>query len=164
MAAVWHLVTGPTGAGKSTTAREMAERLGGVRFSIDAWMTALFWMDCPEQNDLTWALERVARCEVQIEAVARQLATGGVDAVLDLGYTQREQRKGWLQRARMAGVGCELHVLDVPVEERWARVCERNKALSATFSFVVTREMFELMEAMWELPGELERGEFDGVS
>ncbi|MGA7155806.1 MAG: hypothetical protein WBY53_03100 [Acidobacteriaceae bacterium] len=41
---------------------------------------------------------------------------------------------------------------------RWERVCERNRGESGTFSFVVTREMFEAMEERWELPGVEERG------
>jgi predicted kinase len=134
--------------------------VGGVRFSIDEWMNALYWMDCPEKNDFAWALERVARCEAQMEAVARQLAEVGVDAVLDLGFTQRSQRMGWLKRARAAGVECVLHVLDVDAEVRWARVCERNRGESATFTFAVTREMFEAMETRWELPSDEEREMF----
>jgi len=37
-----HLVCGSTGAGKTTYARALSERIGAVRFSIDEWMTALF--------------------------------------------------------------------------------------------------------------------------
>jgi predicted kinase len=161
----WHLVAGSTGAGKSTAAREIAERVGGVRFSMDEWMNALYWMDCPEKNDLAWALERIARCEAQIAAVAGELAQVGVSSVLDLGFTQRAQRMEWLKRARAAGVECVLHVLEVDVEVRWERVCERNRGESKTFAFEVTREMFEFMEARWELPGVEERGMFgrDGI-
>ena len=36
---------------------------------------------------------------------------------------------------------------------RGGRVCARNDGAGATFSFVVTREMFEMMELRWELPG-----------
>ena len=158
--ACWHLVAGSTGAGKTTAAREIAERVGGVRFSIDEWMTALYWMDCPEKNDFPWALERVGRCEAQIEAVAGELARVGVSAVLDLGFTTRAQRMEWLERARAAGVGCVLHVLEVDVEVRWARVCERNRRESGTFAFEVTREMFYFMEERWEAPSVEERGRF----
>jgi len=83
MSARWHIITGSTGAGKSTFARELAERVGGVRFSIDEWMTALYWMDSPEKKDFAWAMERIARCEEQIAAVAISLAAIGVDAVLE---------------------------------------------------------------------------------
>jgi predicted kinase len=158
--ATWHLVAGSTGAGKTTATREIAERVGGVRLSIDAWMNALYWMDCPEKNDFAWALERVGRCEAQIEAVARELARVGVDAVLDLGFTTRAQRVGWLEKARAAGVGCVLHVLEVGAEVRWARVLERNRGTGGTYAFEVTREMFDFMEGRWEAPSVEERGEF----
>jgi predicted kinase len=161
VSARWHLIAGPTGAGKTTFSRELAQRVSGVRFSIDEWMTALYWMDCPEKDDLPWALERIARCETQIEAVARQLASVGLDAVLDLGFTVREQRATWLERARAAGLACELHVLDVPAQGRWERVSDRNQGATATYSFAVTREMFDFMEARWELPGAEERALFE---
>ena len=158
--ATWYLVAGSTGAGKSTAAREIAARVGGVVFSIDAWMNALYWMDCPEKNDFTWALERVGRCEAQIEAVARELARVGVDAVLDLGFTTRAQRLEWRERARVAGVECALHVLEVDAAVRWGRVRERNLGESGTYAFEVTREMFEFMEERWEAPSVEELGEF----
>jgi predicted kinase len=115
-------------------------------------MNTLFWPDCPEKNNLPWALERVARCEAQIAAVAIELARAGVNAVLDLGFTTRTQRLAWLERGRAAGIAVELHVLDVPAEVRWRRVRERNEGASATYTFAVTREMFDAMEAMWEPP------------
>jgi predicted kinase len=158
--ATWHLVAGSTGAGKTTAAREIAERVGGVRFSIDEWMTALYWMDCLGKNDFPWALERVGRCEAQIEAVAKQLAGVGVSSVLDLGFTTREQRMAWLEKARAAGVECVLHVLEVETDVRWQRVCERNRGESGTYAFEVTREMFCFMEERWEAPSVEERGEF----
>ena len=158
--ATWHLVAGSTGAGKTTAAREIAERVGGVRFSIDEWMNALYWMDCPEKNDFPWALERVRRCEAQIEVVARELAGVGVSSVLDLGFTTRVQRMEWLEKARAAGVACALHVLEVDAETGWERVLERNRGASGTYAFVVTREMFDFMEARWEMPSVEERAEF----
>ena len=162
MSAQWHLIAGSTGAGKTTFARQLAERAGGVRFSIDDWMNALYWMDCPAKNDLGWALERVARCEAQIEAVARQLASAAMAAVLDLGFTTREQRSLWQHRARAAGVACVLHVLDVPAEVRWERVSERNvNGAGATFTFDVPRAMFDAMEMRWEPPTAEERAMFD---
>ena len=53
----------------------------------------------------------------------------------------------------------ELHVLDIPAEVRWQRVCERNRG-GETFSFEVTREMFDFMEARWELPSVEEQTAF----
>lgn len=162
--ATWHLVTGSTGAGKSTLARTLQTQTNGIRFAIDDWMNTLFWPDCPAKNDLAFALDRIARCESQIAALATQLAHSGTDAILDLGFTQRDHRLAWLTRAQSAGVPCHLHVLDVPAEARWQRVCDRNvggeTGDSATFTFAVTREMFDFMEARWELPDATERSLF----
>jgi len=144
----WYLMAGSTGAGKTTAARELAERVGGVRFSIDEWMNALYWMDCPEKNDLGWALERVARCKAQIAVVAEQLGRVGVFVGAGFGVYD---------------AGAEAR-LDVDAEVRWARVCERNRGEDGTFSFVVTREMFELMEARWEAVRVEELGEFGAES
>lgn len=141
-------------------AREIAARDGGVVFSIDEWMNNLFWMDLPAKNDMRWALDRIARCEAQITAMAVQLAATGVSAVLDLGFTQREHRLAWLERAKAAGVSAQLEVVEVPAEVRWARVQERNRGASATFSFEVTREMFDMMEARWEMPDATELAAF----
>jgi len=160
-AATWHLLTGSTGAGKSTLALSLAQQTNGIRFSIDDWMNTLFWPDCPAKNDLAFALDRIARCESQIAGVATQLAHSGIDAILDLGFTQREHRLAWLQRARAAGIPCELHVLDIPAETRWQHVSERNQGNSDTFTFAVTREMFDLIETRWELPDAAERTLFD---
>jgi predicted kinase len=159
-AATWHLITGSTGAGKSTLAHKLVQRHNAVRFAIDEWMNTLFWQDCPQKNDLPWALERVARCEAQIEIVATQLAQAGIDSILDLGFTQRDQRLAWFARAQATGIPCKLHVLDVPAEERWQRVTERNQGASATYTFAVTREMFDAMEQMWQLPDEAEQALF----
>jgi len=155
MAAKWYLVAGPTGAGKTTVARELARREGGVVFSIDEWMQNLYWMDCPEKNDLAFALERITRCEAQIAVVALQLAAAGITSVLDLGLTRRSHRKEWLERARAAGIEAKLYEVQVPAEERWQRVLQRNQAAtnptaSETYSFMVTREMFDFMERRWE--------------
>lgn len=125
-------------------------------------MQTLFWPDLPEKNDYAWAIARVRRCEEQVAVMTRQLAAIGVDVVLDLGFTDRAQREAWLLRAREAGVRCALHVLEVSAELRWQRITQRNEGASATYSFVVTREMFDAMEALWEPVTDAESSVFDG--
>jgi len=44
---VFHFICGSTGAGKTTYALKLSDEIGAVRFSIDEWMAALFWMDTP---------------------------------------------------------------------------------------------------------------------
>lgn len=160
MAAAWYLVAGPTGAGKTTYARGLAERVGGVCFSVDEWMNQLFWPDLPDKNDFAWAMERVERCSAQVAAVAARLGQRGVSSVLDFGLTTRAQRESWVQRAQSAQIGLELHALDLPSEVRWSRVQGRNHAAEGTFLFPVTRAMFDGMERLWEPPDAQEAAKY----
>ncbi len=55
-----------------------------------------------------------------------------------------------------------MHEVEVPAEEPWRRVLRRNCAAtdpgaSETYSFPVTREMFDFMESRWEPVGADER-------
>jgi len=148
----FHIVAGPTGAGKTTYAIALAERLGAMRFSIDEWMAALFWPDAPEGLDYAWAIERVNRCEAVIAATALEAAARGLSVVLDLGFSTAEHRKKFITIAAEAGLEAQIHVADAPAEERWRRVEARNRDRGETFRLEVTREMFDFMEGMWEPP------------
>jgi predicted kinase len=160
-----HLICGSTGAGKTTYAMGLSARLGGVRFSIDEWMTVLFWMDTPQPLNPTWSLERVERCLTQIWTVAQQIAARGVPCVLDTGFGQAKSRARFARLAKDAGLTVQLHLLDVAAEERWRRVQARNAQKGETYQlgFDVTREMFDFVEGLWEPPTEAEMLAYNGV-
>jgi predicted kinase len=156
MAADMILVVGCTGAGKTTYARRLADELGGVRFSIDEWMMALFWADSPQPIQFQWTIERVRRCEAQIMAMVHQLAACQIPAVLDLGFTTLEHRESFRAQAVGAGLTAAVHFIDVPADERWFRVNRRNQQRGETFAMEVDRSMFDFMESLWEPPLEAE--------
>jgi len=158
-----HLICGSTGAGKTTYARALSRRIGAVHFSIDEWMAALFWMDNPNPADPAWAIERVERCMVQIWAVVRQVATRGVPCILDFGFGTTELRARFANLAREAGLPVQLHVLDIPAEERWRRVQQRNADGSGQLAFAITREMFDFVETMWQVPSQAEMAAMNAV-
>lgn len=162
MAADIILIVGSTGAGKTTYARRLAETLGGVRFSIDEWMTALFWADSPQPIEFGWTMERIGRCEGQIMAMVLQLAARGVPAILDLGFTTKEHRDRFRDHAGEAGLTAAIHFIDVPADKRWARVKRRNTDRGETYAMQVDRDMFDFMETMWEPPLEAEWTANDG--
>jgi predicted kinase len=147
-----HLVTGNVGAGKTTYAIALADRLGAIRFSIDEWLTTLFWMDEPTKSNLRWALERIERCENQIWKLVPQLTSRGLDVVLDLGLSKRDHRERQRGRGRALGIPTKLHFLDVARVTRTARVKKRNDEKRETFEFEVTDVMIEFMEGYFEAP------------
>ncbi|HTI68102.1 MAG TPA: ATP-binding protein [Caulobacteraceae bacterium] len=160
-----HLVCGSTGAGKTTYALRLTAQLGGVRFSIDEWMTALFWRDSPQPIEAAWALERIERCQGLIWSTAAQVAGRGLPVVLDLGFTKAAARARFAGLAREAGLAPKLHFVDVPAEERWRRVEARNadKGPARQLGFAVTRGMFDFVEGMWEPPTPAEMDACEGV-
>jgi predicted kinase len=160
-----HLVCGSTGAGKTTYSRELSERIGAVRFSIDEWMTRLFWMDSPEPLEPAWSMERVERCLSQIWSTASRVAERGVPCVLDIGLSQAASRARFVKLAGELGLSAQLRFVDVPAEERWRRVQARNARLRDTshLPFAVTREMFDFVEKMWESPTDEELAACNGV-
>jgi predicted kinase len=160
-----HLVCGSTGAGKTTYAQTLSERIGGVRFSIDEWMTTLFWMDSPHPLQPSWSMERVDRCLTQIWSTAARVAQRGVPCILDVGLSQASSRARLVNLANELGLSAQLHFVDVPAEERWRRVEARNTARRETYHlpFDVTREMFDFVETLWEPPTDAEMAASHGV-
>ena len=160
--AAFHLICGSTGAGKSTYAQALARDLGGLHFAIDRWMVTLFWQDSPQPIEFDWTMTRIDRCEAMIFETAKQAVSIGVPAILDLGFTKAAHRGKFAKLAAEAQVPVVLHVLDVPVETRWARVEGRNAQKGDTFAMEVDRSMFDFVETMWELPDAAEMTALNG--
>lgn len=160
-----HLICGSTGAGKTTYAQKLTDQLEGVRFSIDEWMAALFWMDTPQPLDPVWSMSRIERCYVQIWQTARGVAARDVPCVLDLGFSSADQRARYVRLATEAGVSAQLHYVDVSPDERWRRVQARNEQKGDTYQlpFDVTREMFDFVETQFEPPTDDEMHTTNGV-
>ena len=159
-----YLITGGTGAGKTTYARRLAGEVGGIRFSIDDWMTKLFWMDSPEPISFDWAMERINRSEVQIWETAQQVLAREVPVILDLGFTKKDHRLKFRDLAAEQGAPVSLHWVDVASEERWRRVQSRNADKGETFAMEVPRDMFDFMEGEWEAPDAEEAGSLNMVT
>ena len=160
--AAFHLICGSTGAGKSTYAQTLAHDLGGLHFAIDQWMVTLFWQDSPHPIEFDWTMARIDRCEAMIFETAKQAVSIGVPVILDLGFTKAAHRQKFADLARQANAPVILHVLDVPVDTRWARVQARNATKGETYAMEVDRSMFDFVEAMWELPDPAEMAALNG--
>lgn len=146
------LVCGHTGVGKTTYSLSLAKEIGAIKFSIDPWMQTLFSKDMTTL-DFTWMMERVNRCFEQIWQVSEQILAINGSVILDLGFTTKEQRDVFSNRARELGFNAEIHYLDAPKEARKQRVDKRNiEKDPSVYAFEVTDMMFDFMEPKFEVP------------
>jgi len=141
-----HLICGPVGAGKTTYAVKLAAEIGAVRFSIDDWISELFFPDRPMPLTYDWAVERAQRCEARIMAVSRDVLAIGTDVVWDMGFMERAQRRRILDDVGNWPYAVRLHALEAPVEVRRERVRRRNSERTDGYVIEVTDEIFEFME------------------
>jgi predicted kinase len=151
-----HLIEGPVGAGKSTTAAGMSRELNIACLDLDDWMVTLFSPDRPDAGFMQWYGERKSRCLEQIWKVAERLLAVSDGVILELGLVQRADRAAFYQRVDESGHDLIVHLLDVPEETRLDRVRQRNQSRSGTFKMEVTDEIFEIANAAWQPPDEVE--------
>ena len=146
------LVCGPTGVGKTTYSISLSKKINAIRFSIDPWMKTLFAEDMTSL-DYSWMIERVNRCYEQIWEVSEQILRLGGSVVLDLGFTEKAQRKIFADRAKALGINAEVHYLDAPLAIRKNRVEKRNTEKDpSVYAFDVTDFMINFMEPRFEKP------------
>ncbi len=145
MAAI-HMICGPVGVGKTTYAIALAQELGAVRFSIDDWLSELFFPDQPDPLTYDWAVARARRCETRSLAVSQDILAAGRDVIWDMGFMERDQRARVLGQVADTPYGVRLHVLEAPADVRRARVAQRNINKPDGYVMDVTDEIFDFME------------------
>ena len=150
------MVCGRTAAGKTTYSVSLSREINAVRFSIDPWMQTLF-ADDMKSLDYSWMIERVYRCYDQIWDTCEKIFSTGGSVVLDLGFTERKQRKLFADRVIALNITPEVHVLDAPKDVRKKRVAQRNAEKDPdVYVFDVTDAMFNFMEPRFEQPDDIE--------
>ena len=156
-----HLIEGPVGAGKSTFARSLASRTGGVHIALDEWFANLFSPDRPTENFVPWYIERKERLVELIWSHSRQILASEKEVILELGFIQRTPRIEFCRKVRDCGYAPVIHVLNAPINVRRERVQRRNTEKGATFSMVVPDHIFDIASKLWEVPDEIECEEFE---
>jgi predicted kinase len=114
------LTCGLPGAGKTTLATQLAANRSALRLTKDEWLWAL--------GSTPWDTATQERVERELWQLAQEILRLGLSVVLDFGLWARIERDEMRLAARDLGVGVELHYLDVPPDELWQRIDERNSA------------------------------------
>lgn len=147
-----YLICGPTGAGKTSYAIQLANKNAAIRFTIDEWMTCLFSADMQKSTDLDWMLARLNRCERQIWALCQQILKQQMSVVLDLGLAKKVHRDKFRHLATTVNVEPQLHYISADPLLRRQRVKLRNENKDQSYAFEVTDAMFDFMESWFEPP------------
>lgn len=153
--ATLHLMVGLPGSGKTTLAKRLEVEHRALRLTPDEWQLHLFGNDFHNDPALDAAHnERHTKIEELMWQTADKLLRLGVDVILDFGCWAREERDAFREKAHAAGADFRIHYTACSIEALWARLEERNRANSATGSFVISRESILAWADSFEPPTE----------
>ena len=147
MAATLNVIFGPCGAGNTTYAHAFARREKAVAFILDDWMARMFGPDMPEPLEYDWMLERVARCEAQIWAMAAGVLATGTAVILDIGLMRKADRERVREIAEATELPLQFHFVDAPQAVR-----DQDIVRGEGFAIEVTPDLFEFIEGVYEAP------------
>src|SRR5215475_728047 len=109
-----YLMVGLPAAGKTTRAKELADRHAALRLTPDAWMIPLFGESDPDgkRSVLEGRLIWLALAALRL----------GTSVVLDFGLWSRDERSALRFLARSAGAACQVIYLPVNQDVQLARI------------------------------------------
>jgi predicted kinase len=112
------IVCGLPGAGKTTLARFLENRLRAIRLSADEWMEALSF-------DL-YDEDRRGKIEALQWKFVKELLARGLIVIVEWGTWGRSERDQLRLEARALGADVELHYVFAPVDVLFERIQRRG--------------------------------------
>ena len=142
------IVCGLPGAGKTTHAKMLEEKLGAIRFCPDEWMEALS-LDLYDE-------ERRAKIESLQWKLNQGLLARGLTVIIECGTWGRSERDTLRLGARALGAAVELHSLSAPIQVLFERVQRRGMENPP-----LTMEDLQRCSEVFQTPTAEERALFD---
>jgi predicted kinase len=144
---------GKMAAGKSTLARELADRENAVLLVQDDFLAALF---PGEITDIPSFVNRYTRVRNALTPHVCALLSKGISVVLDFAAATKGQRVWFRELIERTHVEHELHFLDVSDTSRKTQLRDRSRGLPAGTRWT-TEEDFEAVNAYFQPPSEDEK-------
>ena len=137
------LFCGLPGSGKTTLAKELADKYQAIRLNTDEWMADL---------DFDPNYERMhIKVQNRLWELAKKLLRNGQDVILEDGLWTKKERDDKRHDAEELGVDTEMHYLDVPLEELKRRLESRNNNNAHGYA-TVSNEEIEKFSTIFEAP------------
>ena len=134
-------------SGKTTYARQLAKETNALVLTLDVWHIKLFGDDAEhEDHD-----QRHIIIEEIMWDVAKHVLELGGDVVLDYGCWARVERDDYRNRAKELSAAFKLHYMDVPYDELYRRLEERNRNPTES-TFIIPKDMMDTFIPMFEPP------------
>jgi len=146
------LIGGLPAAGKTTTARLLANETGAVVLCPDEWMAALEidLKDSKQREEINKELVRMAKKYLKMDT----------DVILELSLWKKSERDKLRNQARKIGARVELLFLNPNTDELNRRLVERNKDPSKAIGVVSPEEIADWSNQI-EVPTAEELSLFD---
>ena len=145
--ATLHLMVGLPCSGKTTRAKILEKEYHALTLTPDKWQIRLFGNDTMEEDhDL-----RHNTIEGIMWELAERLLTLGTNVILDFGFWGKEERVYFKNKAKELGADFKIHFMDLPEDELYKRLEERNDELPDGV-FTIPKEEMEKYIKLFQPP------------
>ena len=143
---------GKMAAGKSTLARQLAERENAILLVQDEWLDRLY---PGEITDIPGFVNRSSRLKDALEPHVRALLAQGLSVVLDFPGNTRAQRAWFRRLFEGANAAHELHFVDASDAVCKRQLRERSQALAPDAPWTTDAE-FDAITVYFQPPADEE--------
>lgn len=121
------LVSGLSGAGKSTTARAIAQQTGAIHLRSDAVRKHLGGIAVDNRGDASlYSPEMHERTYARLLDLGLLLAESGYTVILDAKYDRQHYRQAAIDQAKSRNIPLQILFCDAPADVRRDRVAKRT--------------------------------------
>ena len=143
-----YVLCGKMAAGKSTLARELAQRSAGILLVQDDWLDHLY---PGEITDVPVFAKFSARLRAALADHICALLSRGTSVVLDFPGNTRTQRAWFRELFERANADHELHFIDIPDELCKAQLKQRSRDLAEGAAWTTDAE-FDAITKFFQPP------------